>query len=99
VSVLAGLTPVQINELKTNYFNKNIINLYDVSEINLWVLNKEGIQLLSLELSEADKTSAGYKIDKDCVVTQVTDFDFKITKTLDTKIPSGFALSVLVKRI
>jgi len=99
VSVLAGLTTAQINELKTNYFNKNIINLYNVSEVNLWVLNKEGIQLLSLELSEADKTSAGYKIDKDCVVTQVTDFDFRITKTLDAKIPSGFAISVLLKRI
>ena len=99
VSVLAGLTTAQITELKTNYFNKNIINLYDVSEINLWVLNKEGVQLLSLELSEAEKTSAGYKIDKDCVVTQVSDFDFTITKTLDTKIPSGFGISVLVKRI
>ena len=99
VSVLAGLTTAQINDLKTNYFSKNIINLYYVAEVNLWVLNKEGIQLLSLELSEADKTSAGYKIDKDCIVTQVTDFDFKITKTLDSKIPSGFGISVLVKRI
>ena len=99
VPVLHDLTSPQINTLKTNYFNKNIINLYYVSEINLWSVIREGVQLMSLELTELDKSNAGYNIDKDCVVTQVTDYNFKITKTLDTKVPSGFALSILVKRI
>ena len=99
VPALNNLSQVEIDALKTNYFNKNIINLYEISEINLWVLNKEGIQLVSIELSAADKQSAGYKIDKDCTVTKVTDFVYKITKTLDTKVPSGFSVSSTVNRI
>jgi hypothetical protein len=99
VSPLNTLTPAEIESLKTSYLEKNIINLYTVSAINLYVLNREGIDLVNLDLTEVQKSSAGYKIDKNCVVRQLSEFTFEITKVLDPKVPSGFSISADVKRI
>jgi hypothetical protein len=99
VAPLNTLTTADIDNLKTSYLEKNIINLYTVSSINLYVLNREGIDLVNLDLTEAQKASAGYKIDKNCVVRQLSEFIFEITKVLDPKVPSGFSISTDVKRI
>jgi hypothetical protein len=96
---LPTLTQTDVDRLKTSYIEKNIIDLYQVTEVNLFVLNREGIDLVNLNLTEAQKTAAGYKIDKDCVVTKITNFVYEITKVLDPKTPSGFAISAKVTRI
>jgi hypothetical protein len=99
IAPLNTLTTADVNLLRTTYLEKNIINLYEVSEVILYSLNKEGIDLVTLDLSEAAKRSAGYRIDKDCVVRKISDFVFEITKTLDPKVPSGFSVSTTVNRI
>lgn len=98
-TILETLTTSQIDKLKTSYFEKNIIDLYNVTQLSLYIKTQEGIDLVDLDLTEADKSSGGYKIDKDCVVKQTGNFTFEITKLLDTKIASGFSLATTLKRI
>jgi hypothetical protein len=46
-----------------------------------------------------DKNRAGYKIDKNCQLTTISDFEYEITKILDPKVDTGFALAATLKRI
>jgi hypothetical protein len=85
--------------LKEKYINNNIIPLYEVADVILYSLEKDGIPIFVSNLSEAEKTSAGYRQDKDCVVTQTGAFDFTVTKTLDTKKSVGYSVGIIVKRI
>jgi hypothetical protein len=88
-----------IDKLRSEYLDKNIINLYETTDIILYVKNQEGIELLDINLSELEKVTGGYKVDKDCVVKKLETFVYQIEKTLDPKVASGFSLSANVKRI
>jgi hypothetical protein len=96
---LTSLTTTEIENLKNQYLSKNIINIYQVSEITFYSLQQQGIPLVAADLSETEKFRAGYRIDKDCVVTQISDFEFQITKILDPAVPVGFTFAATVKRI
>lgn len=96
---LTSLTTTEIKNLKNQYLSKNIINNYQVTEITLYSLQQQGIPLVAVDLSEIEKFRAGYRITKDCVVTQVSDFQFQITKILDPAVPVGFTFAATVKRI
>lgn len=85
--------------MKEEYITRNIVPLYQVSDVILYSLTKDGIPILVNDLSEGQKLSAGYRVDKDCVVRQLTNFDFTITKSLDTKLSAGFSVGVVIKRI
>ncbi len=93
------LSDAAVAILKDSYVRKNILSLYEVTEIYLYVSYKQGIDLVNLVASEGDKTADGYKIDKDCIVKKVSEFNYQITKILDPKVTAGFAISATVKRI
>ena len=98
-TALSDLTAADIKKLKTSYLEKNILDLYEVTELNVFSLKKQGIEIVNLELTEQEKTLAGYKIDKNCKVVKNSDFTYTITIVLDSKDPVGFSLSTTVKRI
>jgi hypothetical protein len=99
IAELNALTPVDIQNLKTDYLNKNIINIYQVSDVLLYSLQLQGVELVIGDLTEVEKVRANYKVDKDCVVTQLSAFKFQITKILNPAIPVSFTFSANVKRI
>jgi hypothetical protein len=73
--------------------------LYEISEIKLYALAKDGIDLVNSSLSNADKIGIGYRIDKNCQVNVSNQLVAAITKELDTKKSIGYAVSVDIKRI
>jgi hypothetical protein len=96
---LDALTDLQIEQLRTSYFEKNIINLYEVTDLILYSKVQQGIELLNIDLTEQEKLAANYTVNKDCVVTRLSEFTFRIEKTLEPNIPTGFSLSTTFKRI
>lgn len=96
---LANLTSQEVSDLRTSYFEKNIINLYEVTEVVLYAKSAQGIQLLRLDLTEAAKSADGYRVTADCVVTQVSDFVYRIEKTLEANTSVGFSIAASYKRI
>jgi len=98
-TTLSGLTQTEIDELKVEYFTKNILQLYEVFNISLYFKNQKGLDILNLNLTELEKARAGYKIDKNCQLTTISDFEFEITKILDPKVDAGFSLAATLKRI
>lgn len=96
---LNTLTAAEIDTMKTEYFKENIIPLYEVGELNLWLNTNEGFPILDNNLSEAAKVSLKYVIDKNCFSKQNKKLQYTITKLLDTKQAEGFSVSVLLKRI
>jgi hypothetical protein len=96
---LAGLTNQQVEQLRTNYFEKNIIDLYEVRQLVLYAKTQQGIELLDLDLTEQQKATANYVVNKDCVVNKVSEFKFTITKTLEPNLPIGFSLSTTFSRV
>ena len=99
IPVLNAISTTEIEQLRTSYFEKNIINLYEVIELTLYSKVQQGIELLNIQLTEQEKLSANYVINKDCVVTKIDDFTYRIEKTLEPNIPTGFTLSTTFKRI
>jgi hypothetical protein len=93
------LTAIDIDRLKNEYLTKNILPLYEISEIKLYALAKDGIDLVNPLLSNADKIGIGYRIDKNCQVAISNQLVTTITKELDTKKSIGYAVSVDIKRI
>jgi hypothetical protein len=93
------LSDAAIKVLKDSYVRKNVLSLYEVTEIYLYISYKKGIDLVNLVASEGDKNVNGYIIDKDCLVKKVSDFNYQITKLLDPKVTAGFAIAATVKRI
>lgn len=94
-----NLSVSEIETLKDSYIRKNLVPLYEVSSIVLYSLQKDGVPIFISDLSEAEKTSAGYREDKDCQVTQLTTFNYRIKKTLDTNKSFGYTVAVTFKRI
>jgi hypothetical protein len=82
-SELNTLTVAEINQLKIDYFTSNIIPLYEVGELNLWLNTNEGYPILDTTLSEVNKKSLGYVIDKNCSSQQNKKLQYTITKILD----------------
>ena len=99
VSELQALTATDIERLKKEYLLKNILELYTISEIKLYALSKEGIPLVDITIDDRAKIAAGYRVDKDCKVVNVDEWNIRITKQLDTKTPYGYAVSATIKRI
>ena len=94
-----NLNSTDIERLKNEYLLKNILQLYEISEIKLYALSKEGIPLFDATLTDANKIAAGYRVDKNCKVTNLDQFTVRITKELDTKKPFGYSVSATIKRI
>ncbi len=99
VKKLKSLTDADVRKLKSQYLEKNIIKLYELIELNLYVSNRKGIKLLDLDLTEQGRVAGGYDIDKNCSVEKTGEYEYTITKVLDPKVPSGFGLSIFMKRI
>jgi hypothetical protein len=94
-----SLTSTDIERLKKEYLLKNILQLYTISEIKLYALSKEGIPLFDITIDDGNKIAAGYRVDKDCKVVNLSEWNIRITKQLDTKKPFGYAVSATIKRI
>jgi len=99
ISELTSLSTEELLNLKTQYINKNIINIYQVTDVTLYSLQQQGVELVNGDLTEVEKFRNGYRVDKDCVVTKLSDFKFQLTKTLNPAVPVGFTFSATVKRI
>jgi len=99
VAPMNSYTTADIEKLRNDYLEKNIIDLYETTDIILYAKNQEGIELLDTNLSEVEKVNGKYRVDKDCVVKTLSTFVYQIEKTLDPKVASGFSLSAIVKRI
>jgi hypothetical protein len=99
LGLINTLTDADLQLMKEEYIIQNIVPLYQVSEVILYSLGKDGTPILTLNLTEGEKLAAGYRVDKDCVVHQTSNFDFTITKSLDTKKSVGYSIGVIIKRI
>ena len=99
ITEFQALTTTDIERLKNEYLTKNIIQLYEIDEVKLYALSQEGLPILDIEITDVEKISAGYRVDKDCKVVNTSQFGIKITKVLDTKKPYGYAVSATIKRI
>jgi len=92
-------TPSELEVLKIEYLEKNIIPLYEVSAITLYANNNEGLPVLDIVLDEAEKLSAGYREDKGVKNTSINDYTYVLEKVLDTKAPNSYSISAVLKRI
>jgi hypothetical protein len=99
ITELQSLTTVDIENLKKDYLNKNIIQLYEIGEIKLYALSEEGIPIFDITLDDIEKADAGYRVDKDCKVINIDEFTVRIDKQLDTKKPFGYSVTAIIKRI
>jgi hypothetical protein len=100
ISEFNSLAPADILKLKTDYLTKNILQLYQITQVNLYSLSKEGIPTVDITLSESQKIGGGYRVDKNCkVTTDTSTLVTTITKQLDTKKPHGYAVEVVLTRI
>ena len=94
-----GLTDSEIASMKDLYIRTNILPLYEVSQITLYSVQRDGIPVFVSDLSEAQKVAGGYRTDKDCQVTTLSKFNYTVRKTLDTTKSYGYTISVTIKRI
>jgi len=99
ITEFQSLTAIDIARLKNEYLTKNIIQLYEIEEVRLYALSQEGLPIFDIEITDDQKTAAGYRVDKDCKVVNTSQFGINITKVLDTKKPFGYAVSATIKRI
>ena len=96
---LRTLSETEVENLRSAYVDTNIIPLFEVSSIVLYKLNASNIPVLEIDLTEAEKIGAGYRPDKDFVVTKVSDFVYTINKKLDSKENAGFSVGCVIRRI
>jgi hypothetical protein len=98
---IAAITYTQdeLDVLKLQYIEKNIIPLYEVSEILLYANSGEGLPIFETELTEAEKLLAGYRTDSNFKNTSQGSFQFLLEKTLDTKAANAYSVSAVLKRI
>lgn len=99
VTPMNAYTTADIDKLRNGYLEKNIIDLYEITDIILYGKNAEGIELFNINLTELEKVNANYRVVKDCVITKLKPFIYRIEKTLDPKVATGFSLGAIVKRI
>lgn len=92
-------TPAELEVLKTQYLEKNIIPLYEVQSIILYSNNREGLPIFEIQLDEADKIAAGYRADQNVLTRALTEFTFELEKTLDTKAANAYSVSAVLRRV
>jgi hypothetical protein len=92
-------TTAELNVLKRQYLEKNIIPLYEVESIVLYSNNREGLPVLEILLDEADKVAAGYREDQNVLTRAITEFTFEMEKTLDTKAANAYSVSAVLRRV
>jgi hypothetical protein len=92
-------TPSELEVLKKEYLEKNIIPLYEVEKIVLYANNREGLPIMEILLDEADKIAAGYREDQNVLTRAITEFTFEMEKTLDTKSANAYSVSAVLRRI
>lgn len=92
-------TASELQTLKTEYINKNIIPLYEISQITLYANVGEGLPIVDFALSESEKAAAGYRADANVKVTSSGELVVTLEKTLDTKAANAYSISAVLKRI
>lgn len=99
ITELQNLSSVDIENLKKEYLEKNILQLYEIGDIRLYALSQEGIPIFDITINDIEKADAGYRVDKDCKVINTNELSVKIEKQLDTKKPFGYSVTAIIKRI
>ena len=94
-----SLTTSDINRLRTEYIESNIIPLYRVSAIKLYVRKGEGLPLVEIELTEAEKLAAGYRENKDFSLEALDNFTFRLVRIIDTKEGFSYSVGCTIERI
>jgi hypothetical protein len=92
-------TTAELEVLKRQYLEQNIIPLYEVQSIILYANNREGLPIMEIQLDEADKIAAGYREDQNVLTRAITEFTFELEKTLDTKAANAYSVSAVLRRI
>ena len=94
-----ALSTSDINRLRSEYINTNIIPLYRVSSVKLYVKKGEGLPLVEIELTEAEKLAAGYRENKDFSLQALDNFTFKLVRIIDTKEGFSYSVGCTIERI
>lgn len=102
VSKLKTLSDDEIKVIAKTYLENNIIELFKISQVLLYVLediDENDIQLLDYSLTEAEQLQLGYRKDKNFKVENIDDLNVKIKKTLDSKKRNSYSIGIVLNRI
>jgi hypothetical protein len=92
-------TNSEIEALKIQYIQKNIIPLYNVTSIIFYSNSAEGLPIFQIDLTDSQKYAAGYRVDQNIKNTSTGDYTFILEKVLDTKAANAYTMSAVLKRI
>jgi hypothetical protein len=101
ITRFAQMDDSQIRSITTEYLETNIIPLYTVTDVIFYAkspANQETDQILRIDLTEAQKQSLGYFLEKNTRVDKLSDFIFQISQELDTKNYRSFSVSIKLAR-
>ena len=98
----SDLSDDELTSVCRSYLNLNILNLYKISDVKLFVKDNaiEGIDpLFRVDLDNSQKINLDYKEDKNVIVDNISDFKIKIKKQLDTKVFRSYTINITLVRI
>lgn len=98
----ASLTDDEIIEETKKYLRANILNLYNVTDVAVYIKSDaiEGTdEIVRIDLTEAQKRELNYILSKNATVNQTDNFIFKVELDIDTKKYRSFSFSITLERI
>jgi len=88
-----------LNQWRKNYYIKNILELYEISKIDIWTKKSEILQVLN-NLTLEERVKNGFLKNREGFNTEINvDGSVKITKKIDQKNTQTFLLLFTIKRI
>lgn len=92
---------LKLVELTEEYLRLNIVNLYFIEDIKMYVKNfadKATTEIFVYNMSDFNKQFNGYVYDKNANIESITNLRSKITKNLKTEDYQSFTISINVQR-
>lgn len=89
----------ELDVLKKEYLEKNILPLYEVESIVFYSNNNEGLPIFQIDLSYSDKIAAGFKVDKNITTFNKGNKKFVLHKIIDSKAANAYTISAVLKRV
>ena len=102
ITRFATLSDEELLLIVKNYLEINILPLYKVSEINLYVkepTDSNVDELFRIDLNEIQKIQNGYRPSKNTNVNQNSQYSYTITELLDTKKYKAYSVSITLDRV
>jgi len=102
ITRFATLTDDEIIEATKEYLRLNILNLYTVTNVSVYVksdADEETDEIIRIDLTESQKNALNYILTKDSKINQIEDYYFEIQQEIDTKKYRSFSFSITLERI